>query len=76
MVKIELDFAYCDPLRDVLKRIAAQNGTILSFVAEGPAGGNPCLTLGFPTTLNAVAFIQDHDPDELDLHLSHIEDVA
>ncbi len=51
------DIAWDCPLGDFLKTLEDFNLTLKSFIAEGPGGGNPCITVsGTPTNLSLFEF--------------------
>jgi hypothetical protein len=45
----EIDIAHDCPLGDYLEALEKYNLKIESFIAIGPAGGNPCMTLSGST---------------------------
>lgn len=45
MKTFEIDIAYDCPLGDYLEALEKYNLKIESFIAIGPGGGNPCMTL-------------------------------
>lgn len=64
MIIVSVDFCYYTPLQEVLESISAHKGRILSFITQGPGGGNPELTLGFDTEEQAMDFLRDHSPED------------
>ena len=57
MTTITLDIAWDCPLGDFLTDLEEFNGVLTSFIADGPGGGNPELTLTFQDPESARAFI-------------------
>jgi hypothetical protein len=66
---VELDFDFSCPLGEALEYIQKHKGNIKSFIPVGPAGGNPLLTLSFPTWEDAFSVLKAHYPDEGDAWL-------
>lgn len=62
-IVLEIDIVYTAEIGDVLDLIQRHSGTIQRFEANGPAGGNPCLILAFPTSLHASGFVTEYDPE-------------
>lgn len=58
--QLNLDFGHDSPLGKTLDTIEKHNGEIESFIANGP-GGNPNITLNFPTRQDAIDFINEYD---------------
>lgn len=63
-IRLEIDVVYTAELGDVLGLIQSHAGKIDSFEATGPAGGNPCLILSFPSEIHARAFVEEYDGDD------------
>lgn len=53
---VEADFAWECPLQDFLSDLAGAKATLVTFMAHGPGGGNPCVVLGFENRLDAEGF--------------------
>ena len=71
-VLMECDIAHDCPIGPFLETLERHVGTIKRFVAVGPGGGNPCVTMEFPSEAFARAWFLDgyaEDPDEFPLHL-------
>ncbi len=49
MTNLEIDIAWDCPLGTFLEELEKYQGAITKFIAVGPGGGNPCVTLSFPT---------------------------
>lgn len=64
--RIDMDFSYDVPLSNVLWFIEKHGGRIVSFVTEGPGGGNPLVRLEFETREAAAACAAEHFPDGKD----------
>jgi hypothetical protein len=57
MTTIEIDIAYDILLGDFLEDLEQYQGQIESFIANGPGGGNPCLTIAFPSQELAESYV-------------------
>ena len=70
-VTLEVDVACDCPVQVALATISDFNGDLLNFIAVGPGGGNPCLTIRFPTVDLARAYLNEvgSDPDDIDLFI-------
>lgn len=64
MVKVSLDFPYCMELQDFLTLLDKNQAKIDGWVAVGPGGGNPCVTLEFPSREQAMGHLNLHYPDD------------
>jgi hypothetical protein len=62
------DFAYCDTLEVFFTYLDKFPGTrIMSWVTNGPGGGNPCVTLEFDSIDQAVTYLKSHHDTDDDL---------
>ena len=70
-VTLEIDVAGDCPVQVALATISDFKGDLLNFIAVGPGGGNPCLTIRFPTIDLARAYLNEvgSDPDDIDLFI-------
>ena len=66
---ISVDTNWEIPLQDFLITLHTHSGTIISFIPEGPAGGNPEITASFPTSSQALAYLIDIGIEENELSL-------
>ena len=74
MVHLTVDFAYSDTIQNVLLFIRKHRGRILDFDPSGPAGGNPNIPSSFESKEQALRFLQEHSPGELDeFNLSRLQ---
>jgi hypothetical protein len=64
MVRFDCDFAWDEPIQEVLLAIRKHKGKILDFDPTGPGGGNPNVLLQFPTEEEAMAFLTERYPDD------------
>jgi len=69
----QIDIAHDCPLGDYLEALEKYNLKIESFIAIGPGGGNPCMTLSGSTEnireyLSECHFLDDEEIDELYLY--------
>lgn len=55
---IEVDVAWCCELQNFLKPLSKHQGRLEAYQAVGPAGGNPCVLLSFPTREQAVTYFE------------------
>ena len=69
-VTIETDIAADCPVQDAFVAISKYNGDLLNFIAIGPGGGNPCMTIRFPSMALACSYLFDVGvaPEEMDLY--------
>jgi hypothetical protein len=65
---VTADFAADTTIGDFFGALAKHsNPTIHDFVANGPAGGNPCVSLLFNMKVDAQNFLKEHnDHDSID----------
>jgi hypothetical protein len=70
-ITIEVDVAGDCPVQIALTTISDFDGDLLNFIACGPGGGNPCLTIRFPTVDLARAYLNEcgSNPDQLDMYV-------
>jgi len=59
---VQVDFSFSMPLKEALTLIESFKGTLESAIAEGPGGGNPCLTISFKYQIEAMRFLRHHFP--------------
>jgi hypothetical protein len=70
-VTIEVDIAGDCPVQDAFAAISEYDGDLLSFIAVGPGGGNPCLTIRFPSMSLACSYLYEVgvSPEEMDMYI-------
>src|SRR5262245_23467368 len=61
--EIQIDIAHDCTLGEFLDALGALKGEIVNFLPRGPAGGNPFLTLIFPTPEDALTFQEQVKPN-------------
>lgn len=64
MAKVTVDLAYCMELQTFLKMLDDSKGKLTDWMTEGPGGGNPCVTLEFPTEEDALTFLEVLYPED------------
>ncbi len=74
---VEADFSYECPLQDFLSTLSGAKATLVTFMAHGPGGGNPCVVLGFEKHPDAVGFaIGRWADDGIPFALSQVREVS
>jgi len=64
MITINVDVGHDLSIGEFLDTLERYNGKLVSYIAEGPGGGNPNLTLTFPTELEAEGYVSECFPDD------------
>lgn len=65
MITIEIDVALDTKIGPLLESLEKHNGKLGSFIAIGPAGGNPCMQFSFPDRAKAKEFLlSEYCPDD------------
>jgi len=64
MITINTDIGHDLSIGEFLDTLERYNGKLVSYIAEGPGGGNPNLTLAFPTELEAEGYVSECYPDD------------
>lgn len=59
--KCQVDFAHCATLGEFLVYLEKFGSPeVVKYIAEGPGGGNPCITLAFTNQSDIESFLVEH----------------
>lgn len=61
---ITTDIAYDYHLADFFEGLEKFSGKLISFISIGPAGGNPNVTIEFPSKEHALIFLKEFVDNE------------
>lgn len=76
--RISLDFASDGTLDDFFDMLEKAGGSVVKFVAHGTGGGNPYVTLEFPTRAACVGYLFEYASgirEDVEFFLSTAEEV-
>ena len=59
--KCQVDFAHCCTLGEFLEYLEKfDSPEVVEYIAVGPGGGNPCITLAFQKQCDIESFLVEH----------------